>query len=561
MIRARHARLRITLLARIACALCFALALLGPSDRQLAAQEADTVTLAILAINDFHGGLEPRGVQGRLAGGAVALAAYLDHAAEDARRQGIPSLVVGAGDLIGGSPPISALLYDQPTIDALGLTGLGFTALGNHELDRGVAELRRLVDGGCREPLVFDVRSPDAEGRSPPSFERQCSAPSPIRYLAANVTDEVGNPLFPAFAVQELGGVRVGFIGAVLAETPTIVAAEHVAGLRFGDEVESINASVAELRERGVRTIVVLIHQGGQGNRDGGPIRGPIVPIVEALDPEVDLVISGHTHRGYQGTVAGKLVTQAYAHGTAYANVELKIDLRSGDVVAKSAHIVDTFLDDLPAEPNPQIARIVSNAARRVAPLTQSIVARLERTLSRQPNAAGESALGNLIVDAHRWRMDADVAVTNPGGVRADLPSGDVTWGDLFAVQPFGNRLVRLRLSGDQLLRLLEQQWEGQPFPRVLHVSGLSYLWDSAAPVGARVPAAEARVGGEPLHPSTVYTVAVNDFLADGANNFSVFLEESDREVGPTDHEALVEYLERARPQVQPSIEGRIRRR
>jgi 5'-nucleotidase len=518
------------------------LALLAVAATSPAAQPAapDTVLVQILAFNDFHGALEPRELRGRPVGGAATLAAYLERWTTEARQAGVETLVVGAGDLIGGSPPISSLIQDEPSIEALSLMGLRLSAVGNHEFDRGVAELMRLQHGGCHPTTG-------------------CFAGSRLRYLAANVVDEAsGDLLFPSYAVERLGGVPVAFVGVVLKETPTIVAAPAVAGLRFLDEAESVNRVVAELRAQGIRAIVVLIHQGGRGNL-GGTISGEIVPIVELMDEEVDVVVSGHSHQGYRGFVGGKLVTQAFAHGTAFADIDLVLDRRSGDVVEKRAWIVETFGDVSPGDqPDPTIAALVEEAARRVGPLVDRVVAHATTDVRNAQTPGGESALGNLIADAQRWSMEGEIAFMNPGGIRADLRAGAVTWGELFTVQPFGNQLVGMTLTGAQIERLLEQQWEDQPFPRILHVSGLTYTWNPNAPVGDRVALEEIRVGGRPLDLDTRYRVVVNDFLAGGANNFSVLLEGAERIVGPSDLDALVDYVAQLPQPFTAEVEGRI---
>jgi 5'-nucleotidase len=520
------------------------LALLVPAAARTTQPAApDTVAVRILAINDFHGALEPRELRGRPVGGAATLAAYLARWTAEAREAGAETVVVGSGDLIGGSPPVSSLLQDEPTIDALGLMALRLSAVGNHEFDRGVVELMRLQHGGCHP----------ATG---------CFAGARFTYLAANVVDAAsGDLIFPPYVVERIGGVPVAFVGIVLKETPTIVATPAVAGLRFLDEVESINRVVAELQAHGVRAIVVLVHQGGRGNA-GGAITGEVVPIVEAIEDEVDVVVSGHTHQGYRGFVGSKLVTQAFAYGTAFAAIDLVLDRRSRDVVEKRAQIVDTFPDVAPGDwPDPTIAALVDEAARRVAPLVGRVVGIAAADVRNTQTRAGESALGNLIADAQRWSMEGEVAFMNPGGIRDEIRAGPVTWGELFTVQPFGNQLVGMSLTGAQIDRLLEQQWADQPFPRILHVSGLTYTWDRNAPIGDRVSMQDVRVGGGPLVAAARYRVVVNDFLADGANNFSVFLEGTDRVVGPSDLDALVDYVSQLPQPFAVGVEGRIQTR
>lgn len=523
------------LLAGLALLLIAAAAPPDPSDAQ-------RVPVQLLAINDLHGALEPRELRGRPIGGAAVLAAYIERHTADAREAGAETFVVGSGDLIGGSPPISALLQDEPTVRAMEQFGLRYSAVGNHELDRGVPELMRLQYGGCHPTTG-------------------CFPGARFQYLAANLVDEAsGQLLLPAYAVEHVGGVAIAFIGVVLKETPTIVAAPAVAGLQVRDEAEAVNEIVAELRRQGVRAIVVLIHQGGRGSPSGGPISGEIVPIVAALDDEVDIVVSGHSHQGYQGLIGSKLVTQAFAHGTAFADIDLVLDRRTGDVVEKRARIVETFADVPPGDrPHPEVLALVQHAAAQVAPLVQRVVGFAAARISDARNPAGESALGNLVADAQRWSMEAEIAFMNPGGIRANLSAGPITWGDLFAVQPFGNHLVGMTLTGAQIERLLEQQWEGQPFPRILHLSGLSYRWDPSAPVGDRVDPADIFVGNEPLELGRRYRVVVNSFLADGANNFSLLLEGEDRIIGPSDLDALVDYIAQLPQPITVEVEGRIR--
>ena len=499
------------------------------------------VRLQLLAINDFHGALQSRTLGGRPIGGAAVLAAYWDRWEQEARKDGFTTLRVGVGDLVGASPPVSALLQDEPTIEALNRMHLLFSAVGNHEFDEGVAELRRLQEGGCHP----------ATG---------CFAGARFRYLTANVVDaETGEPLFPPYAVVRVRGIPVGFIGVTLKETPTIVTPTGVAGLRFLDEAESVNRYVAELKRQGVETIVVLLHQGGEGDRRGGPVTGAVVPIVAAMDDEVDVVLSAHTHRGYWGTVDGKLVTQAYSGGTAFADVDLVLDRATGDVIEKRARIVDTYADVPPGtEPDKQIARLVDRAQERVEPVINRVVGTAAAGITRQQTPAGESELGNLIADAQRWAMGTQVAFMNPGGIRADIAAGEVTWGELYEVQPFGNDLVKMTLTGAQIERLLEQQWLNQPYPRILQVSGLTYRWDPGKPAGDRVDPADIRIGGEPLDLDARYTVTANSFIAAGGDNFTVFTEGQDRVVGPVDIDALVRYVEQLPQPFDARVEGRI---
>lgn len=496
----------------------------------------------ILAINDFHGALEGQTIGGRPMGGAAVLAAYLDQREESARQQGAVTLRVHVGDIIGASPPVSALLQDEPTLTILDAMGFEYGTVGNHEFDEGVQELLRLQRGGCHP----------ATG---------CFDGARVQYLAANVVwADTEKPVFPPYAVRWVQGVPMGFIGVVTTETPTIVTASGVQGLKFLDEAQTVNRYVRELKEQGVETVVVLMHDGGDGDRQGR-VSGAIVPIVYAMDDEVDVVLTGHTHRCYRGLVGSKLVTQACANGTAFADVDLTIDRTFKDVVAKRAEIVDAVADAPGIAPDPAIQALVRGYAERVAPRVSRVIATAAERIVRQANDAGESALGNLIADAQRWKTGVQMAFMNPGGIRADLDAGEVTWGELYTVQPFNNYLVAMTLTGSQVERLLEQQWANQPFPRILQISGLRYTWHADRPAGDRVDPGEIFLeDGTPVRPDGRYRVVVNSFLADGGDNFTVLREGEDRIVGPIDLDALVEYLQRLPQPASASIEGRIQR-
>ena len=492
----------------------------------------------ILAVNDLHGALEPGMVGMRPAGGVATLAAYLN-----ARRGAAPhSITVHAGDMIGGSPPISSLLREEPTMEAMDLLDIELGSVGNHEFDRGLAELYRLVHGGC-----------DAHDNCFPGARTQ--------YLAANVVNErTGETVFPPYAVRMLDGVSVGFIGVTLEETASIVVPTRVAGLRFLNEVETVNRYAAELKGMGVRAIVVLLHKGGEGAM-GGMIQGmQFSALVAALDDEVDVVISGHSHRGYQGMVGNKLVTQAFSRGTAFADIDLVIDRATGDVTSRRAAIVTTFADALP--PDPSLVRRVEQWRELVRPLTERVVGVAAEDIERVQETGAEDPVANLIADAFRWQMGSEIGCLNAGGWRADIKAGPVTWGELYEVQPFGNELVMLELTGGQLERVLNQQWTNQPNLRIMRCSGLVYTWDPSAPEESRVTLADmALADGTPIEADRLYTVTVNNFLAEGGHNLTVLQESPTRVPGPTDIEALVAYVEQLPQPFTSRVEGRIRTR
>jgi len=495
--------------------------------------------MKLLAVNDFHGQLSTgRRVANRDAGGAAILAAYLDQ-----RRQQTPySLTVHAGDMVGASPLVSALLQDQPTMEFMNMVGFDIGTSGNHEFDEGIAEYRRLVEGGCH---------PTAG----------CWEGADFPYITANVVDTAsGETIWEPYLIRNVAGARIGFVGAVLESTPEIVTPSGVAGLEFRDEAESINAAVAELKQQGVRAIVVLIHQGGQqaGNQPGGELGGPIVEIAQNLDDEVDIIVSGHSHSFINATVDGKLITQAYSYSTAFADINVVIDRATRDIVGKQAEIVTTFAEGI--TPDPEIAALVKKYEDQVAPLVNRVVGTAAETLSSPRDAGTDTPLGNLIADAQRAQMGTQLAFMNPGGIRAPIDAGEVTYGDLFNVQPFGNNLVKMSLTGEQVYRLLEQQWQPQSdgtlTVRILQISGLQYTYADANPVGQKV--SEVRVGDGPLDRAASYTITVNSFLADGGDGFSVLREGANREGGPVDLDALVAYVEQLPQPFSYQADGRI---
>jgi 5'-nucleotidase len=329
-----------------------------------------------------------------------------------------------------------------------------------------------------------------------------------------------------------------------------------VAGLSFLDEAETANRWIAALQVRGVHAFVVLLHQGGRQAPYAGPTRvepggtdlAEVEKIVSRLDGDVDVVITGHSHSFTDAFLPNKggkavLVTQSFSTGSAYGRLDLTLSPASGEVVAATASVERTWGDAGPGlAPDPAAAVLVAAATERVAPIISEVVGQAPVTLRRRADAAGESQLGDLVTDAQlRFVPGAQVAISNPGGLRADLSAGPVTWGALFAVQPFNNDLVAMDLTGAELLRLLEQQWQGEDKTRLLQVSGLRFTWSRAARPGARV--SQVAVGGAPLDPRATYRVVVNAFLASGGDGFTVLADGRRRAVMGQDLDALVRYV------------------
>lgn len=543
-----------------------------------------TATIKLIAFNDFHGNLAPpgRGLEVpapadasttlRLPTGGVA---YLAGAVSELKAQNPLNVVVAAGDLVSASPPTSALFRQEPSIEVLNALGLEYSAVGNHEFDQGIDELRRLQNGGCGGPGAPGTRScvkgPYAGAR--------------FRYLGANVIERTtSTPAFPPYLIKRFQvdgrSVGVAFIGEVLEGTPDMVSASGVAGLEFRDEADTANALVPEIRAQGVEAIVLLLHEGGynQGGFDACEgLSGPAVDILQRLDPAIDVVISGHTHQAYNCRVDGRLLTSAASYGRVISDIDLVVDRASGEVISASARNLPVVNQPVPEAPqwpaftpDPVVTAIAEQYEALAAPLANRVVGRADGMVSRQANAHGESALGDVIADAQlaATRMQgAQIALMNPGGIRADLGYGPhsaqgtpITWGEVFTAQPFGNNLVTMTLSGAQIHRLLESQWNLGAEGALLQVSaGFSYAWDGRRPIGQRIDADSISLDGNTIEPDRSYRVTVNNFLAGGGDGFEMLTAGSDVTVAGSDLDAMLDWLAAASP-LAASSHGRIHR-
>jgi 5'-nucleotidase len=542
----------------------FAAAALMLACPALRAETAAPVELRILAINDFHGNLRPPPGGIRIsdpddatkkiavpAGGAEHMATLVSQL----RAGKSNSIFVAAGDLIGASPFLSAMFHDEPTIESLSMMGLEVASVGNHEFDEGKDELLRMQNGGCH---------PIDNCQGPHPF-----AGAKFRYLAASTIEKsTGRTIFPPYEIKQFEGIPVGFIGLTLKGTPNMVSPPGVAELEFKDEAETVNALVPELRARGVEAIVVLIHEGGfpTGDYNACPgISGPIVDIVKKLDKAIDVVVSGHTHQAYICEIDGRLVTSGDKYGTIVTTIDLQLDPATRDVVSARAGNVVVRTGVYPADPE-QIALL--EAYDKVAgPIANRAAGLITASLSRLPNDAGESVLGDIIADAQLDATRADdnggaaIAFTNPGGIRSDIskkPDGAVSYADVFASQPFRNQLVTLTLTGAQIKNMLEQQWLDPARPRILQVSkGFSYAWDSAKPFGERVIADRMSLNGMRIDPAASYRVTVNNFLSVGGDGFTVLKDGTAPRFGIYDVDALYAYF-RANSPISPAAPERI---
>lgn len=477
------------------------------------------IPVQLLGVNDFHGQLDVyRTVGGKQAGGAEYLAAYLKKYQAEAKKN---TLMVQVGDAVGASAPTSALLQDEPTIEFLNELGFDVGTVGNHEFDEGVEEMMRLIYGGEHE-----VTGP---------FD---GANFPI--TVANVMDkETGEHILPPYVIKKVNGMPIGFIGVVTTETPDIVVASAVEGIEFTDEVEAINKAAAELKEKGVQSIVVLAHNPVSSAEDGSTPTGDVAEFAKQVDDEIDVIYGAHNHGYANTTVDNKLIVQSYANGTAFSDVDLLIDPKTKDIVQKEAEIVTTYHEGI--EPDTKIKEMVDSYKDTVAPLVNEVIGQTADSLTREQDDSGESALGNFTADSQRITMGTDFAFMNPGGIRADIDTGSITWGEAYTTFPFGNNLVSMELTGEQIKRVLEQQWSGS-YPRMLQVSGLHYTWNKNAPNGERIVKITDHEGN-PVNSDQTYTVTVNSFLSTGGDGFTVLKEGKNLINGLVDLDALVEYI------------------
>jgi 2',3'-cyclic-nucleotide 2'-phosphodiesterase (5'-nucleotidase family) len=570
MSRPNHPRLRRLGAAAVALA---ALAIAAPMSAHAAA--SPTVPLRMLAINDFHGNLEPpTGSSGSLPGpgGAptpVGGAAYLATHLRQLREGHHNAVTVAAGDDIGASPLISGLFHDEPTIDALNAMGVNVSSVGNHEFDEGTSELLRMDRGGCHP----------TEG----CFDDDGFDGAKFRYLAANVlTRKTGLPLLPPVTVKSYGGIPVGFIGLTLKGTPNIVSAAGIKAVRFDDEVKTVNAWSRVLRLTGVKAIVVLVHQGGfttgspnecgPGTRDGAGLSGDVVDLAKRFSSDVDVIVSGHTHWAYVCNVpdpAGhpRLVTSASSFGRAISVFDLQLSKKTRDIV-RDQTVVNNQLVTRDVAPDPFQQSLIAKWSAKVGPISGRVAGKITADITRAAGGArdAESSLGNVVADAQLHETEgnggAQIALMNPGGVRADLTyagspgsgaDGEVTFGDLYTVQPFGNNLVTMTLTGAQLETALEEQWTQSSPGTVQHLflgisDGLTYAYSEDAPVGDKIDPASIELNGTPISPTAAYRVTVNSFLADGGDGFTILKSGTDRLTGSVDLDALEHYVTEKSP-------------
>ncbi|GAB2683855.1 bifunctional metallophosphatase/5'-nucleotidase [Thalassiella azotivora] len=522
--------------------------------------------LQMLSFNDFHGHLEA--TDGPLdeaqdpsqteVGGVEHLSAKIK--ALRAEHGDRTSLTVAAGDLIGGSPFLSGLFHDEPSVEALDELGLDVSSVGNHEFDEGTEELLRMQYGGCHpdDGCYFQKRNGRDVVYPGADFD----------WLAANVVrKDTGEPLLPGTKVERVQGIKVGFIGMTLEDTDTLVSPAGVSTVDFLDEVETANAQAARLRQQGVEAIVVLLHEGGYQTgtyQQCQGISGPVVEIAENLDPAIDAVVTGHTHEPYVCNVpdpAGqpRMVTSAAEYGKVVTETILPLDRRTRDVVRADVtatnHLVTRDATD------PEQTEIIEKWNAISAPIAGRVVGTVAEDVTGDAsgNRGIETPMANLVADSILWGTSgeaggAQISFMNVGGVRASLlvdqitngeQPGEVTYAEAFAVAPFGNLLVSMDLTGEQIEEVLEQQYvptRGRPTLALGVSEGFTYTWDDTQPQGERV--SDMQLDGVAIDPDATYRVSTLNFLASGGDQFTAFTQGTNILGGAEDLANLVAYLE-----------------
>ncbi|GGX83561.1 bifunctional metallophosphatase/5'-nucleotidase [Streptomyces hiroshimensis] len=573
--RKRLAR-RLTATAAALAATTGVLATAAPADALSYGRTGRTVDVQLLSFNDLHGNLEPpQGSSGTVteaqpdgttktvpAGGVEFLANSL----RTARKGHEYSITAAAGDMIGASPLMTGLFHDEPTIEALNKIKLDATSVGNHEFDEGRAELLRMQKGGCHPKEGCFEKGKTFKGADFP-------------YLAANVTDEkTGKQILKPYTIWKHKGVKIGIIGLTLEGTPDVVTAEGVKGLKFADEVETINKYANELDRQGVKSIVTLVHEGGMPasgayNYDcdtpgaGAGISGAIVEIAKKVTPKVDALVTGHTHQAYACTIpdpsgAPRTVTSAASFGRVFTDTTLTYDRRTKDIVRTSVkgpratnHVVNR---EQPKAAD--MTKLIDRWKTLAAPVANKPVGYITADINGRGSEAYEKPLGDVIADAQLEALapadkgGAQIAFMNPGGIRSDLAfkasggegDGVVTYGEAFTVQPFTNMMQTKTLTGAQVIAALQQQVSGPNTdqPKILQISkGLTYTLDLTKKGADRVPASSVKLNGTAIDPAKSYRVAGNEFLMGGGDGFPAFKEGTDKRVGASDLDVFNAYL------------------
>ncbi|MBS4201737.1 5'-nucleotidase C-terminal domain-containing protein [Bacillus sp. FJAT-49732] len=503
------------------------------SSLSIRAHAEDTVSVKLLSVNDLHGKIDVTGTVNNVNyGRADYLATYLK-----ARKALNPNntLIIHSGDMIGGSSPVSALLQDEPTVEIMHSIGFDVGTVGNHEFDEGTQELLRMIHGGDHPN--------GTKGYKGMNF--------PV--VAANVEyKDTGKLVFDPYAIKEVAGVKIGFIGVATVETPNMVMASGIQDIRFTDEAAAVNKYTEELKAQGIKAIVVLAHV--PGNQSGETATGQIANLAKKTDDEVDVIIAAHNHVKLNATVDNKLIVQAWEYGKAFADIDLKIDPSTGDIVEKSAEIVDVIQEHV--TPDPEVSAILAKYKELVGPRLNEIVGfAAVPMVGGYPvkGIIGDNALGNLIADGMNYEMKSDFALMNGGGIRDILDKGEITWEDLFNIQPFNNTLISVTIPGSALEPILNAQISS--YGPDVSIGGFTYTWNSATNKVVNIYLPD----GTPIDKNGIYTLTVNNYMYEHATDKYKIRQYGKNPVqGPEDLQATVNFVKSFNGPIHYVADGRI---
>jgi 2',3'-cyclic-nucleotide 2'-phosphodiesterase (5'-nucleotidase family) len=503
------------------------------SSLAIRAHAEDTVSVKLLSVNDLHGKVDVTATINNVNyGRADYLATYLK-----ARKATNPNntLIIHSGDMIGGSSPVSALLQDEPTVEIMEAIGFDVGTVGNHEFDEGTQELHRMVYGGDHPN--------GTKGYNGMNF--------PV--VAANVEyKDTGKLVFDPYAIKEVAGVKIGFIGVATVETPNMVMASGIQDIRFTDEAAAVNKYTEELKAQGIEAIVVLAHV--PGNQSGETATGQIATLANKTDDEVDVIIAAHNHVKLNAIVDNKLIVQAWEYGKAFGDIDLKIDPATGDIVEKHAEIVDVIQEGV--TPDPEVSSILAKYHEMVGPILNDVVGLAAVPMNGGypiKGIIGDNALGNLIADGMNHEMKSDFALMNGGGIRDILEKGEITWENLFNIQPFNNTLITVTIPGSALEPILNAQISS--YGPDVSIGGFSYTWDSATRKVVNIYLPD----GTPIDKNGTYTLTVNNYMYEHATDkYKIRQYGKDPIQGPEDLQATVNFVKSFNGPIHYVAEGRI---
>jgi 5'-nucleotidase len=485
----------------------------------------ETLNLQLLGINDFHGQINITRTDS--SNNKLGRADYLYANFKNRINSNSNTLLVHSGDIIGGSSPLSALLNDDPTLEILNAMGFDIGTVGNHEFDKGLSEMLRHTN---------DIAK--------------------FSYTLSNVVyKSTKEPILEPYIIKKIENIPIGFIGVVTTETKDLVFHESMDDLEFLDETDSINKYVEILKNQGVHTIIVLAHVSASQDSKTKSITNEIATIAQNSDDEVDVIYAGHNHKKVNGYLNNKLIIQSKSYGLSFSDVDLVIDKKTKDVIYKKGTLVDNLQENI--EPDEKIKNLIEEYENSLNIDLKEIIGYSDENITKKQNKSGESKLGNLIADAQNNKYNTDFAFLLSSNIRSEISKGEITYEDLFTIQPFGTKLVTMNLTGKQIQEILNQQWRENKTVS-LQLSGLKYTWDSTKPIGSKVIDIYLS-SGEKLNLNKEYTVTVNEFLANGGANFS-FNNGKNKKLKDKDLDVLIDYIKKSETPINPTIDGRIKK-